>query len=148
MIFGFFHDFWTNYSFAICRKGNAKTLSLGRFKSAQQKQVVCDNRTANVSDETIPSRPSTPEKAESPFEYGDVGFDAGSKVSELFVDPGAFDHLKNGKPLSFCEGNILYSLCFPGLEVCFGGKTGIGRHLPGRASKDLFLAIHEGQEHG
>src|SRR5271157_2128260 len=148
MIFAFFRDFSTHYSIAICSSRSSKVLSLRGPKSTQHKKVVCNNCTAHVSDKPVPSRPGTPEQAESPLEYRDIGFDTGPKVSELFVNPGAFHHLKDRYPSSLCKGDVLYPIHFSSFEVCLGGKAAIACHLPGKAPIDFFLAIHKWYKHG
>ena len=147
MIFEIFRNFSKHYSIAFHTSGSEQVLSLLDPKSTQYKQVVCDNSAAHASHEPVPSGPGATEQAKSPLEHRDVGFDTGPEVPELFVNPGAFHHLKDRYPFSFGEGDILYPIGFSGFEVCLGSKPTIGSHLPGKPPIDLFLPVHKGHEH-
>src|SRR5208337_1097413 len=148
MIFDFFHSFWTFYSIAICISKSSRMLSWCSSKSAQQKQIVCDNGASHAADEPVPSRPGTPEETKSPFEHGDVGFNTSPKVSELFVNPCTPYHFRDRNSFSLRKGNVLYPQPLAVPDIFFGGKAAISRHLPGRTSVDIFLALHKGHEHG
>src|SRR5208283_5028648 len=148
MIFSFFRSFRTYHSTAICMSRSCLTLSWGRSKSSQHEQVVCDNRTSHASGKPVPSRPGAPEEAEGTFEYGDVGFDTGPKVSEFFVNPHTSYHFRDRDPFSLRKGNVFYPHLLADPDIVLGGKASIAGNLPWRSSVDIFLSLHKGQEHG
>lgn len=130
MIFGFFHGFWTFIPLDGCTSKVDQLLNCYWSKSAQDKKVVCDNGASHTLDETMPPRPSTPEQAERALQNGDVGFYAGSKVPEPFINQRTFYHFRDRYPFPFRKDDILYPHFFAGQEVFLGRKPAITGHLP------------------
>jgi hypothetical protein len=89
-----------------------------------------------------------PKQAKSSFEYGDVGFNASPEVPELFVNPGAFHHLKDRYPPSLGKGYVIDPKGFPCFEIGFGGESAIGCHLPRVAPVSISLLVHKRNKHG
>ena len=140
MIFAFFRDFSKHYSIAIRTSSLRQALSLRRSKSPQYEQVVCDNGAAHASHKPVPSGPGRPKQAKSSLEHGDVGFDASPEVPELFVNPGAFHHLKDRYPPSLGKSYVLYPIGFSRFEVGLGSESAIGCHLPGESARKFLSA--------
>jgi hypothetical protein len=84
----------------------------GEFNPCQDKEVVGDNATQNISFKSFPARPCAAVKAKGSFESGDACLNAGTEVPELFVNPGALRHLQDRKPAFSGKDGILYVVLF------------------------------------
>ena len=77
------------------------------------------------------SAPGAARQAVSALEAGDARLDAGAEISQLAVDPAAFDHVFDGEAGLFVEGHIAHAAGFGPTEVVETGIAAIGGRLAG-----------------
>ena len=95
----------------------------------QYQQVIRNNRAPNILLETDPSGPITTGKPKRTFQPGYIRLDPRPKVSQLLINPMAFDHLQDRKPFLLGKGYVFSPLLLCPLQVFLRGKTSIGSYL-------------------
>ena len=76
-----------------------------------------ENRGPDIGVKTLPAPPFAAIHGKSSFEVRDAALDPGPEVSELFVDPRAFDHVADLDAPFFMESAVLDPICFDSPEV-------------------------------
>ena len=105
-----FYGLKTHLSCHVSRFALSNLLRLGQFESGEQAQIVGDNGAPYVLFEPGPTRPGTPSKTKGSLQCRNVGFNARAKVLQPLVDPVAFNHLQNRKPLALGKGHVPYPI--------------------------------------
>ena len=96
--------------------------------------------------ETLPTRPITTIPTISPFESGDVCFDAGPEISQLLISPEAFHPLQDRQSSFLGKHHVLDAFAFGRFQVILGGKTAGRRQLARWSVKDLLVPVDQSRK--
>ena len=114
----------------VIAAGRVILSGFGQPDSGQHQQIVGDDAAPYILFEAAPSRPGAAIKTEGSLQRGDSRLDAGAKVAQHLVDPGALGHLDHRKPSLLGEGGIPDFQPLGKVKVVPGSKTSISTHLP------------------
>ena len=105
------------------------TLCRRQLQMGQHQQVIRNNCAPNILLKTDPSCPITTGKPKRTFQPGYIRLNPRPKVSQLLINPVAFDHLQHRKTSLLGKGNIRNSPFLGLLQIVLRSKTSIRRHL-------------------
>ena|SRR6516162_2280014 len=110
-------------------------MRLCQFETAEQHQIVGHHGRPDVGLEVVKPAPGAACGAIGAFEAGDPSLDAGAKVAQPAVHPGAFDHLGNGDAGLFVEGDIGDAAGLGGSKI---GAAGIATCRGGAPARPMW----------
>ena len=119
------------------------SLRKSQFDSGQHQQVVRYKRAPHVLLKPNPARPITTGKPKTTFQPRDIGLNASPKISQLLIDPVAFDHLQDRKALFLRKCDILNTLAFGLSQIILAGKSSIRTHLARRTTVKPLLSLDQ-----
>ncbi len=142
-----FPSFGTRYSSGQEKILASPLMSFG-LGHTQNQQVVRNDRTPHILLKSRPTRPGATGQTKGSFQPGDIRFDTGPEVSQLFKHPVTLDHFQHRQSSFPGKHDIFNPSGFGLMQVIPGGKTSIRSHLPGWALKEVFLPIQHDRKHG
>ena len=119
---------------------------LCQFEASEQHQIVGHRSRPDVGFEVVEPAPGAARGAIDAFEAGDPGLDPGTEVAQPAVHRRAFDHVGNGDPALFVEGDIGDAAGLGSGEIGAAGIAAIGGGLPRRRAGTSNMAIEHGQK--